>query len=120
MRPSPLSSLSLSGNWTPGSGNGFDRTDVQIITPFGRTSDLQFATYVDWKNHMRLESKNIYIRQVIDDCYEFRISYDEDLKTVAVTLDILAFPSQGLNFGLGSQNSTVVPQSFATSQFFGS
>ena len=37
--------------------------------------------------------------------------------SVAVTLDILAFPSQGLNFGLGSQTS-IVPQSFATSQFF--
>jgi len=119
MRPSPLSSLSLSGNFTPGPGNDFDRTNVQIITPIGRTADLQFATYVDWKNHMRLESKNIYLREVIGDCYEVRISYNEDLKTVAVTLDILAFPSQGLNFGIGSNNSTVVPQSFATSQFFG-
>lgn len=119
MRPSPLSSLSLTGNFTPGSGFGFDRTNVQIITPIGRTSDLQFATYVDWKNHMRLESKNIYLREVIGDCYEVRISYNEDLKAVAVTLDILAFPSQGLNFGVGSNNSTVVPQSFATSQFFG-
>ena len=119
MRPSPLSSLSLTGNFTPGSGNGFDRTNVQIITPFGRNSDIQFATYVDWKNHMRLESKNIYIRRVIGDCYEVRISYNEDLKAVAVTLDILAFPSQALNFGFGSGTSSVVPQSFATSQFFG-
>jgi hypothetical protein len=119
MRPSPLSSLTLSGNFTPGSGNGFDRTNVQIITPFGRGSDIQFATFVDWKNHMRLESKNIYLRRVIGDCYEVRVSYNEDLKTVAVTLDILAFPSQGLNFGLGQQNSSIVPQSFATSQFFG-
>ncbi len=116
-RPSPLSSLILSGNLTPGSGNGFDRTDVQIITPLGRGSDIQFATYVDWKNHMRLESKNIYLRRIIGDCYEVRIAYNEDLKTVAVTLDILAFPSQALNFGLGQQSS-VVPQSFATSQFF--
>jgi len=119
VRPSPLSSLSLTGNFTPGSGNGFDRTNLQIITPIGRNSDVQFATYVDWKNHMRLESKNIYIRRVIGDCYEVRISYNQDLKTVAVTLDILAFPSQGLNFGVGGQGSSVVPQSFATSQFFG-
>jgi hypothetical protein len=119
MRPTPLSSLSLTGNFTPGSGNGFDRTNVQIVAPIGRTSDIQFATYVDWKNHMRLESKNIYLREVIGDCYEVRVSYNEDLKSVAVTLDILAFPSQGLNFGLGAQNGSVVPQSFATSQFFG-
>jgi len=119
MRPSPLASLSLTGNYTPGSGNGFDRTNVQLITPIGRTMDIAVATYVDWKNHMRLESKNVYIREVIGDCYEIRVSYNEDLKTVAITLDILAFPSEDLNFGLGSQNSTVVPQSFATSQFFG-
>ena len=119
MRPTALSSLTLTGNYTPGPGNGFDRTNVQIVTPIGRGSDIQFATYIDWKNHMRLESKNIYFRQVIGDCYEVRIAYNQDLKTVAVTLDILAFPSQNLNFGIGGQNGSVVPQSFATSQFFG-
>ncbi|HEY5349684.1 MAG TPA: hypothetical protein VIJ64_08120 [Candidatus Lustribacter sp.] len=119
VRPTPLSSVALTGNFTPGSGNGFDRTNLQIVAPLGRGSDIQFATYIDWKNHMRLESKNIYFRQVIGDCYEVRVSYNEDLKTVAVTLDILAFPSQGLNFGFGAQNSSVIPQSFATSQFFG-
>ena len=73
--PSPLSSLTLSGNFTPGFGNGFDRTNVQIVT-LARPSvwDIQFATFVDWKNHMRLESKNIYYRQVIGDCYEVRLS----------------------------------------------
>jgi hypothetical protein len=119
MRPSPLSSVTLTGNFTPGSGNGFDRTNVQIVTPLGHGSDIQFATFVDWKNHMRLESKNIYYRQVIGDCYEVRIAYNQDLKTVAVTLDILAFPSQALNFGIGNQNSSIIPTSFATSQFFG-
>jgi hypothetical protein len=117
VRPSPLSAIVLGGNFTPGSGYGFDRTSVQLDTPIGRGSDIEFATYVDWKNHMRLESKNIYIRRVIGDCYEIRIAYDEDLKTVAVTFDILAFPSQALNFGLGSQTA-IVPQSFATSTFF--
>lgn len=117
-RPSPLSSLVLGGNFTPGSGNGFDRTNVQIIAPLGRGSDIAFSTYVDWKNHMRLESKNIYIRRIIGDCYEVRVSYNQDLKTVAVSLDILAFPSQGLNFGFGGQQSGIIPQSFANSAFF--
>ena len=117
-RPSPLSSLILGGNFSPGSGNGFDRTNVQLITPIGRGSDISFSTYVDWKNHMRLESKNIYIRRIIGDCYEVRVSYNQDLKTVAVSLDILAFPSQGINFGLGGQQSGIVPQSFANQAFF--
>jgi hypothetical protein len=117
-RPSPLSSFVIGGNFTPGSGNGFDRTSLQLITSLGRGSDISFATYVDWKNHMRLESKNIYLRRVIGDCYEVRVSYNEDLKTVAVSLDILAFPSQALNFGLGGQQSSIVPQSFANSAYF--
>jgi hypothetical protein len=116
-RPSPASSLTLGGNWTPGSGNGFDRTNLQLVTPLGRGSDIQFSTFVDWKNHMRLESKTVYLRRVIGDCYDVDVAYSQDLKTVNVTFDILAFPSQTLNFGL-SQSSAIVPQSFATSQFF--
>jgi hypothetical protein len=117
-RPSALSAVVIGGAWTPGSGYGFDRTNVQIISPFGHASDIQFSTFVDWKNKGRLESKTIYYRKVIGDCYEVRVSYNQDLKTVAVTLDILAFPSQALNFGLG-QTTSIVPQSFATDQFFG-
>ncbi len=117
-RPSPLSTLVIGGAWTPGPGNGFDRTNVQIISPFGRGSDIQFSTFVDWKNKGRLESKTIYYRRIIGDCYEVRVSYNQDLKAVALTLDILAFPSQALNFGLG-QSTSIIPQSFATDSFFG-
>lgn len=116
-RPSPRSSIVIGGNWTPGAGNGFDRTGVQVSTPVGKYSDIQFSTFVDWKNKGRLESKQVYFRQIIGDCYEVRVSYNEDLKTVNVTVDILAFPSQALNFGLG-QTSSIIPQSFASSQFF--
>ncbi len=117
-RPSPLSALVIGGAWTPGAGYGFDRTNVQIISPIGRTSDIQVATFVDWKNKGRLESKTIYYRRIIGDCYEVHVSYNQDLKSVALTLDILAFPSQAINFGLG-QNTSIIPQSFATDQFFG-
>jgi hypothetical protein len=117
-RPSPLSTVVIGGAWTPGPGNGFNTTNVQIISPFGRGSDIQFSTFVDWKNKGRLESKTVYYRRIIGDCYEVRVSYNEDLKSVAVTLDILAFPSQALNFGLG-QTTSIIPQSFATDQFFG-
>lgn len=117
-RPSPRSSLILGGVYTPGPGFGFDRTNVQVVTPFGRGSDIQISTFIDWKNHQRLESKSIYYRRIIGDCYEFRLSYNEDLKTVALTIDILAFPSQALNFGLGQQTS-IIPQSFASDQFTG-
>jgi hypothetical protein len=105
------------GAWTPGPGNGFDRTNVQVAVPFGRTTDFQMSTFVDWKNKGRLESKQIYIRKIIGDCYEVRVAYNQDLKTVNVSVDLLAFPSQALNFGIGQQTS-IIPQSFATDQFF--
>ncbi len=119
-RPSPRSSLLLGGNFTPGPGNGFDRTSVQFSTPFGYESDLQVATFVDWKNHGRLESKNIYYRHVVGDCYEIRLSYNEDLKQVTASVDLLAFPSHALNFGLGQTSlGSIIPQSFASSAFTG-
>ena len=40
-RPSPRSTLLLGGSFLPGPGNGFDRTSVQVSTPFGYQSDLQ-------------------------------------------------------------------------------
>jgi hypothetical protein len=118
LRPSPRSTLELGGDFTPGPGSGFDRTNVQIATPFGYASDLQFAAYIDWKNHGRLEDKNIYYRHVIGDCYEIRIAYNEDTKQVTATVDLLAFPSAQANFGIGQSSlSSIIPQSFSTTSF---
>jgi len=120
MRPSPRSTLLIGGNFNPGPGNGFDRTSVQLSTPFGYESDLQFATFVDWKARGRLESKNIYYRHVIGECYEIRLSYNEDLKQVTASVDLLAFPSRALNFGLASTSlSSIIPGSFSTTAFTG-
>ncbi|HEY4441540.1 MAG TPA: hypothetical protein VGN14_13870, partial [Candidatus Elarobacter sp.] len=118
-RTSPRSQVLLSGSFLPGSGNGFDRTSVQIATPFGYKSDLQIATFVDWKNHMRLESKNIYYRHIVGDCYELRASYNQDLKQVYFTITLLAFPSQAANFGIGQSASlaSVIPGSLTNPAF---
>ncbi len=117
-RPSPRSTLLLGGSFTPGPGFGFDRTSVQVASPFGYESDIQISTFVDWKNHMRLESKNIYYRHVVGECYEIRVAYNEDLKQVTASVDLLAFPSHVVNFGLGSTSlSSIIPQSFSSSTF---
>ncbi len=117
-RPSPRSSLTLGGSFTPGPGYGFESTTVQLSTPLGYQSDLQISTVVDWKNHMRLESKNIYYRHIVGNCYEIRIAYNEDLKQVTAGIDLLAFPSHALNFGLGSTSlSSIIPQSFSSQTF---
>ena len=119
-RPSPRSTLLLGGNFTPGSGNGFDRTSVQLATPFGYQSDLQFSTNVNWKAHMRLESKNIYYRHIVGNCYEIRLSYSQDTKQVTASIDLLAFPSRVANFGIGQTSlGNIIPQSFSNTSFTG-
>ena len=119
-RPSPRSTLLLGGSFTPGPGFGFDRTSVQLATPFGYMSDLQFSTNVDWKNHGRLENKNIYYRHVVGNCYEIRLAYSEDTKQVTATIDLLAFPSHVANFGIGQTSlGSIIPQSFSNNGTFG-
>jgi hypothetical protein len=112
MHPSPRSSLILGGSYQPGPGafpgaglGGFSTTNAQIITPFGRGSDIQFATNIDWKSHGRLEDKNIFYRRIIGDCYELLIGYNQDLKQVTATVEILAFPSHTASFGLANSTS---------------
>ncbi|HEV2740880.1 MAG TPA: hypothetical protein VGU66_20150 [Candidatus Elarobacter sp.] len=117
-RPSPRSTLLVGGSFLPGPGNGFDRTSVQVSTPFGYQSDLQFSTFIDWKAHGRLESKNIYYRHIVGNCYEIRISYSQDTKQVTASIDLLAFPSHAVNFGIGQTSlSSIIPQSFSTNSF---
>ncbi|HEV3086213.1 MAG TPA: hypothetical protein VGX96_03225 [Candidatus Elarobacter sp.] len=117
-RPSRRSTLLLGGSFTPGRGNGFDRTNVQLSTPFGYQSDLQLETFVDWKKRGKLESKNIYYRHIVGDCYEIRLAYNEDLKQVTASINLLAFPSRGINFGLGQTSlSSIIPQSFSSTAF---
>lgn len=117
-RPSPRSTLLLGGSFTPGSGNGFDRTSLQVATPFGYQSDLQFSTFINWKAHGRLESKNIYYRHIVGNCYELRLSYSQDTKQVTASIDLLAFPSRVVNFGIGQTSlSSIIPQSFSTQSF---
>jgi hypothetical protein len=119
-RPSPRSTLSLGGAFTPGSGNGFDRTSVQVATPFGYQSDLQVSMNVNWKAHMRLENKNIYYRHVVGNCYEIRLAYNQDLKQVTASVNLLAFPSRVANFGLGQTSlGSIIPQSFSSQSFGG-
>jgi len=119
MQPSPHSVLLLGGDFQPGPGQGFDRTNVQLATPFGRDSDLQISTFVDWRNHARFEDKDIYYRHIVGNCYELQIDYNQDLKQISLSVSLLAFPSTPLNFGVGQAPSLtgIVPQSFSSSTF---
>lgn len=107
VRPSLRSYFSMNGSWSPGPGQGFQTTQYQFITPFGYETDLQFAATSNWKERGAITDKVIFLRRIIGDCYDVRVSYNQDLKLVSVGFDLLAFPSYGVNFGLGSIGSIV-------------
>jgi hypothetical protein len=115
VHPSRRAFLMFGGSWVPGSGNGFNTTNVQASTGLGRNADLQFTTNVDWKNKMRLENKNLYYRITIGDCYQVTASYNQDAKQVNLAFNLLAFPSSAAGFGIGGQTASglnsILPQS---------
>ena len=114
IRPSQRSYIILGGYFSPGSGNGFDLTNVQAITPFGKDTTLEFTTNVDWKNHLALENKNIYISRIVDNCYNLQFAYNQDLKQFNFNVIILAFPNQGAGFGIGGNGASgIVPGNLA-------
>jgi hypothetical protein len=113
--PTARSILLLSGSYTPdpdGAGSGgFGSTNVQLSTPFGRDQALQLVTTVDWDNHARLEDKIVYFTKTIGNCYQLQALYNQSMKLVSFTINILAFPTQGASFAVG-QASPVVPTNF--------
>lgn len=110
--PSLRSTVIVAGSYVPGPGNGFPQTNVQIATPIGRGQDIEFTTNVNWKLGERFMNKNIYFRKLIGDCYDVRASYNEDLKAVNVSLDLLSFPSRSANFGFSTEHQAIFPQNF--------
>jgi hypothetical protein len=110
-KPSPRSYIVLGGYFSPGPGQGFGTTNVQAITPLGKDTTLEFTTNVEWMNHEQLADKNIYLSQIVANCYQLQLSYNQDLKQFSFQVVILAFPSQGAGFGIGgSQSNSIIPQ----------
>ncbi|HTV74290.1 MAG TPA: hypothetical protein VME66_11355 [Candidatus Acidoferrales bacterium] len=106
LRPSHRAYLVFTGSWIPGSGNGFDLTNAQVMTGLGHSGELQFTTNLDWKNKGRLEDKNIYYRITVDDCYQIVTSYTQLTGAFNLGFNLLAFPSHGASFGLGGINTS--------------
>jgi hypothetical protein len=110
-RPSPRSALTISGSWTPGPGQGFYQTNVQLWTPFGREAFLQFATNVNWKSHGQLADKTIFYRKIIGECYDIMASYNQDLKSFNLNFELLAFPGRTAGVGY-APNQPLLPSGF--------
>lgn len=110
-RPSPRSVVLLGGSFIPGPGLGFETTNLQLSTPFGRDASLQFVTDLQWKGPEFFSNKIIYYTRTIGNCYQVQVLYSEASQSVNVGLSLLAFPNQTATFAIG-QAGSIVPSTF--------
>ncbi|MGC2243511.1 MAG: hypothetical protein WBA06_07790 [Candidatus Aquilonibacter sp.] len=111
VQPSQRSILLIGGSFIPGPGAGFEETNLQLSTPIGRNTTAQFVTTIDWQSHAALQQKVLYITHTIGDCYQLLALYNQSQKLVTVQINILAFPTQGATFALGS-GGPLIPTTF--------
>ena len=109
--PSASSVLLLAGSFSPGAGNGFYTTNAQVAFPLGPNTAAQFVTDINWKDKGALQNKVMYITKTIGGCYQIQALYNESLKLVTVSLNILAFPSHTATFSVG-QSGPLIPTTF--------
>jgi len=114
-RPSPRSVVMLAGSFIPGPGMGFETTNLQLSTPFGRDASLQFVTNVNWRpsagNGEFFSDKIIYYTRTIGNCYQLLVLYNESQESISLGLNLLAFPTQTAVFNI-AQPQPVVPTTF--------
>lgn len=110
-RPSARSVVLLSGAFTPGPGLGFETTNLQLSTPFGRDAALQFVSNIQWKGPEFFADKIFYYTKVIGNCYQVRVLYSEASRALNVGLSLLSFPNQEATFAIG-QPQGIVPSTF--------
>jgi hypothetical protein len=111
-RPSARSVVLLSGSFIPGPNQGFETTNLQLSTPFGRDASLQFVTNLNWKGPGEMiADKIIYYTRTIGNCYQLLVLYNESQAAVNVGLNLLAFPTQTAVFQIGAPQQ-VVPTTF--------
>jgi hypothetical protein len=114
-RPSPRSVVLFSGSFIPGPGQGFETSQLQLSTPFGRDASLQFVTNINWRPSLGLgeffSDKIIYYTRTIGNCYQLLVLYNESQQSINVGLNLLAFPTQTAVFNIG-QPQPVIPTTF--------
>ena len=108
--PSSYSSLLLGDSYDP-HGTGYGPLNITLATPIGRNDYLQFLGDFDFKTHT-MEGQNYFLTHNVNDCYQVRLAYREPLHELDLSVSLLAFPSQAVNFGL--TGSSILPQSFGT------
>jgi hypothetical protein len=107
--PGPYSSLTLGTSYDP-HGTGYSPLSIQLETPVSKTDYLQMLANYDFKLH-GLQGQNYYLTHNVNDCYLVRVAYLQPLHEVDLSVELLAFPGQGVSFGFTNQGS-LLPQSF--------
>jgi hypothetical protein len=108
--PTPNSSVLLGDSYDP-HGTGYGPLTITLSTPVGRNDYVQFLGNYDFKMH-GLEGQNWFLTHTVNDCYQIRVAYRQPLHEVDISVNLLAFPNQGVNFGL--TGGSLLPQSFGS------
>jgi hypothetical protein len=107
--PGPYSALTLGTSFDP-HGTGYGPMTIQLQTPVSKLDFFQMQANYDFKLH-GLQGQNYYLTHNVDNCYLVRVAYLQPLHEVDLSVELLAFPGQGVNFGFTKQGS-LIPQSF--------
>ena len=110
VQPSPYASLSLGTTYDP-HGSGYSPLSIALATPLTRNDYFQFAGSFDFKLH-GLQGQNYFLSHTVNDCYQIRLSYRQPLKQVDLSLSLLAFPGQSVNFGI-NRSGPIIPQNLS-------
>ena len=114
-QPTTFSSVSLGTTYDPHGIAGVERPgysplNISLATPIGNDDYFQMQSNYDFKLH-GLQNQSYFLTHTVSDCYQIRVAYRQPLKEVDFSLNLLAFPTQSVNFGINS-NGPIIAQSF--------
>jgi hypothetical protein len=114
-QPTTLTSLMLGTTYDPHGASGLYRPgysplNITLATPVGKNDYFQMQSNYDFKLH-GLQNQSYFITHTVENCYQIRVAYRQPLREVDFSVNLLAFPTQSVNFGINS-NGPIVAQSF--------
>jgi len=110
-QPVPYATLVLGTSFDT-HGTGYGPMSIQLQTPLGKVDYLEMLANYDFKLH-GLQGQNYYLTHNVNNCYLVRVAYLQPLHEVDLSVSLLAFPGQGVNFGFTNQGS-FLPTSFGS------
>ena len=108
LQPNPYSLVTLGTSYDP-HGTGYSPLAITLATPLTPNDYLQFTGNYDFKLH-GLQGQNYFLSHTVSDCYQVRLAYHQPLKEVDVSVSLLAFPGEGVSFGINN-NGPIIAQS---------